>query len=101
PHWHPYHVQYARALERYGITVEPGDEFSDRELIRAGGAVDVIHLHWLEHLWCGPSFFGRMRILVGLRRYLRLANRLGYRIFWSVHNHASHEGGTWGDGLGF
>ncbi|MBI3408475.1 MAG: glycosyltransferase family 4 protein [Planctomycetes bacterium] len=88
-------------MRAYGIVIEPGMEFSNRSLGENADSIDAIHFNWLEHLWAGSSLFKRIRAVVGVRNYCRFAKRLGKRIIWTVHNHAEHEGGKWGDRFGF
>jgi glycosyltransferase involved in cell wall biosynthesis len=58
-------------------------------------AVEVLHFHWPE-LYFRPH---RLRSAVGFAARLVLARLLGYRLAWTVHNAAPHEGATRGTRL--
>src|SRR6476469_9420063 len=87
--FHPYIELYSRAMLEHGIEVTPGMELSNRYLADHASAIDGIHLHWPEQLWQGRSLISKLRGLIGLVRYCRLARKLGKRVIWTVHNHES------------
>jgi beta-1,4-mannosyltransferase len=63
---------------------------------------DAVHIHWPEELWRirgrGPA--SRLRGVVGLRRFLRVAAALGLKRIWTLHNLEPHEGSDWVDVVG-
>ena len=75
----------------------------DRWLQDNVGRIDAIHFHWPESLWRdrGNSWLGKLRGVVGLTRYLRLAAKLGIKRIWTMHNLDHHEGSNWVDRLGY
>jgi len=81
-------------LEKLGIDVADGRS-GVRWLFRHRGAIGVLHFHWPER------HFDRTRLASALGFAVRLlvARALGYRLVWTVHNAAPHEGATRGDRL--
>lgn len=96
--WHAYQKLLARALTNCGYDVVQGDEFNDNAL--ATTDQDVLHFHWIERLWDGPSYLGRIKCLLGVWRYLRKAKRLKKLIVWTVHNHKPHQNPSVLDSIG-
>jgi glycosyltransferase involved in cell wall biosynthesis len=90
----PYQRLFYAALAPHGVSVTSGLTISDDALGDLGTQLDVIHLHWPEYLWRvhGNGVFAQMRLIVGMARFLRLARRLGIRVWWTAHNLAPHEG---------
>lgn len=88
----PYVSLLARGLEEHGVSTRITPTFGLRTLFDARQHdVDVIHLHWLELLIAapGPTRQGlRLRWLLSM---LTLAQRLGIRLVYTVHNLAPHE----------
>jgi glycosyltransferase involved in cell wall biosynthesis len=55
------------------------------------GCVDLIHLHWPESHYQFPNpAYSFLKWLYLIRR-LKAAERLGYRIVWTVHNLEAHD----------
>src|SRR5690606_27918244 len=52
-------------------------------------AENILHIHWINRLF-RPGDSGanrREQFLEGLRRQ----QRVGFRVFWTIHNYLSHE----------
>ena len=86
------------ALQRRGARPFARTAPSIVELLTAGGTegVDVIHLHWVEHLLRRPAPRGLWRPAMALRAVhllfaLWLARRRGVRTVWTIHNIAPHD----------
>ncbi|HJQ75403.1 MAG TPA: glycosyltransferase, partial [Gaiellaceae bacterium] len=81
-------------VERLGVEVVDGRS-GLRWLLAHRRRVRVLHFHWPER------HFRRGRLVAALGFGLRLlaARLLGYRIVWTVHNLAPHEGVGLGDRL--
>lgn len=90
----PYQKRFYDALAPYGVRSVQELLISDEALLRLQDQVDVVHLHWPEYAWrLGDSSAAtQVRRIVGLVRFLRLARRLGKRIWWTAHNIEPHEG---------
>jgi beta-1,4-mannosyltransferase len=93
-HGNPYQRLFYGALEQYGVRAVAGLCINDGELKRLAKDLDVVHLHWPEYAWrvSGDGLAAQLRLIVGLARFLRLARRLGIRIWWTAHNLVPHEG---------
>ena len=91
----PYQRLFAAALERHGVAMEPGRQIDDQVLTGQRDHVDAVHFHWIEGLIAATTGLAKLRRAVGLYRYCRCARRLGIRVVWTVHNHTSHEEGSW------
>jgi glycosyltransferase involved in cell wall biosynthesis len=101
---HPYLRGLYDALRPHGIELSvDGLPFTDRFLREERGRFDGIHLHWPEHLWGAGSAGRRSRLrgVIGMWRFLRLAQRLRVPIIWTVHDLAPHERGDWVDEVGY
>lgn len=96
--WHAYQECFAQAIAPYGYESKAGGEFSSAKL-QASDA-DILHFHWIERLWDTPSTLGKLKCLVGVYRYLKLAKQLNKKIIWTVHNHYPHENASILDRLG-
>jgi glycosyltransferase involved in cell wall biosynthesis len=85
------------------VTVTEGLTINDEALKRLRPELDVVHLHWPEVAWRigNGSAMSELRLVAGLHRFLRLAHRLGLRVWWTVHNLAPHEGGSLINHLGY
>jgi beta-1,4-mannosyltransferase len=55
------------------------------------GCVDLIHLHWPESHYQFPNPAYSFLKWLYLMRRLKAAERLGYRIVWTVHNLEAHD----------
>ena len=96
-----YQEEFYRALGPVVQSVTREIVIDDGWLRRKAADLDVLHFHWPERVWRrAPSLRGRLRILLGLWTYLRLARRLGIRIWWTAHNLAPHEDASFVDQLG-
>lgn len=96
----PYFTLYHSALSNRGISTTDDLEIDLAWLKRRAAEVDGVHLHWPESIW-RRDFAGEGRVvrvaraagrLLQLRRFLRVAGRLGIRRIWTVHNLEPHEG---------
>ena len=90
----PYCELLSDALARAGADVVDGS-WRLAFLLGARRRVGVLHLHWPER------HYRRDRLTSALGFVLRLlvARALGYRLVWTVHNAAPHEGSTAGSRL--
>ena len=81
-------------VERLGVDVVEGRS-GVRWLLAHRGRVRVLHFHWPER------HFDRRRpgSALGFALRLLLARALGYRLVWTVHNLAPHDGTNAGDRL--
>src|SRR5262249_51713199 len=81
-------------VERLGVDVLEGRS-GVRWLLAHRGRVRVLHFHWPER------HFDRRRAgsALGFAVRLLLARALGYRLVWTVHNLAPHDGTNAGDRL--
>jgi glycosyltransferase involved in cell wall biosynthesis len=91
----PYLALLARALGDAGVevTLVPGPGL--RWALTHGRRLDVLHLHWPEHLVRRrgsrtPRVMEAMRA-VRLAAALALLRSLGVRVVWTVHNARPHE----------
>jgi glycosyltransferase involved in cell wall biosynthesis len=93
-HGNPYQELFYGALAPHGVRVVEGLTINDLALRKLASDVDIIHLHWPEYAWRvqGDSMVSELRLIVGLARFLRLARRLGLRVWWTAHNIVPHEG---------
>jgi glycosyltransferase involved in cell wall biosynthesis len=96
--WHAYQECFAQAVAPHGFVSKAGGEFSSA-MLRESSA-DILHFHWIERLWDTPSLLGKVKCLVGIYRYLRLAKQLNKKIMWTVHNHYPHENNSFIDRVG-
>lgn len=92
----PYQPLLHAALEREGATILPGREPGPLWAWRAGGGVDVAHLHWIEPIVRPyPPHRGAAAVAAfraaRLEAALRMLRRVGARIVWTVHNIRPHE----------
>jgi beta-1,4-mannosyltransferase len=90
----PYCALLSAHLERIGVDVIEG-QIGVPWLLRMRGAVQVLHFHWPE-LYFRPL---RLGSAIGFAARLLFARLLGYRLVWTVHNAAPHEGATLGTRL--
>lgn len=107
----PYLKLFHAAMLRHGIAYDSGIGQTVEFLQANAGKFAGIHIHWPEGLWRYTDSRGgvrrvltqmrKARRLWELRRFLRTARRLGYRIVWTVHNAAPHEGPSWADRVGY
>lgn len=96
--WHAYQQEMAEALSQFGYEVVQGDDFTDQSLIKT--SQDILHFHWIERLWDAPTWFGKLKCLMGCIFYLRKAKALNKMIVWTVHNHLPHQNSNIFDWLG-
>jgi beta-1,4-mannosyltransferase len=74
-------------VQRLGVRVVEG-RTSLRWLVANRRHVGVLHLHWPELHYRGGSVVAALALVVRLG----LARLLGYRLVWTMHNAAPHEG---------
>ena len=88
----PYAGLLARALERLDIYLELGDySLSPEWLEEKRSTHDVLHLNWLHHFYRAPDLEGTLERYTRFSENLTLAQRMGYRIVWTLHNIYPHE----------
>jgi glycosyltransferase involved in cell wall biosynthesis len=86
----PYQHLLTAELEKLGVHVEHLDGMPPAAwLLRNRGRVRVLHLHWLYGLYM-KHLLTPARLLAFLARF-GLAQRLGYRFVWTVHNILPHR----------
>lgn len=86
----PYQHLLTAALQENGVQVEHLDGTpSAAWLLRERQRVQVLHLHWLYGLYM-RRLLTPIRLLGFLSRFW-LAQRLGYKIVWTVHNILPHR----------
>src|SRR5262249_14221993 len=90
----PYCELLYRHVARLGIEVVEGSSRL-RWLLRHRRRVRVLHFHWPERHCRRES----PRSALGFAVRLVVARALGYRLVWTVHNAAPHEGTSAGDRL--
>jgi len=89
----PYCDLLYREVAATGTRVADDGELSPAWLVRNRGRVDVLHLHWPELYYRGPSARVTTRSAASFVGALLVARALGYRIVWTVHNEVPHERG--------
>jgi beta-1,4-mannosyltransferase len=99
----PYMELFYGALAPYGVEVADHFAVTDEHLRASVGHIDAVHLHWsVEMLWGSSGrLSGRIRGLIGLWRWLRLARSLGIRVIWTVHDIEPHGGQRPLDSVGY
>lgn len=99
----PYLSRFRDALEGDGVTFSPSHPLTPSWA--RSRPVDVVHLHWLEHIVRRPSAPGLTGPLTYAKagRFLATLAALrnaGVRVVWTVHNLTPHEPMyPWLDGL--
>lgn len=87
----PYQRLLYQAIQADGIMVHPVNELSLlASLMPKPGYRNVIHLHWLNAIFSDPT----VEFEQGAEQFLHLLKKLkerGFIIYWTVHNHLSHE----------
>jgi len=73
-------------LSKHGVSI---DEFSTARLLF--GKYDILHLHWPEHHFIGPSVVRTLLRAVRLLGILSMARVCGTRLVWTVHNLRPHK----------
>jgi glycosyltransferase involved in cell wall biosynthesis len=105
PGINPYCQLYYGALARDGVEVEYVDDIIRLPLAGPSGrAFDAVHFHWnIERIWraFGRGSAGRLYGVAVWYRCLRRLKRAGITVFWTAHELAPPEGGTWVDRLGY
>ena len=99
----PYFGRYYGALAAHGFELVGTASFGDDFLRDRGHTFDILHVHWAhENVWRvrGPGRLARLRGVIGLWRFLRLARRMGKTVVWTAHDLESHEGRQFVDRLG-
>ncbi len=61
-------------------------------LLRTGRHYDILHIHWIEHLYLAPKAWQRRKGFLSVAAALILARLLGVRLVYTVHNLNHHEG---------
>jgi glycosyltransferase involved in cell wall biosynthesis len=89
----PYGGLLARAMGGIGIEMVAGyaREFNEEWVQANHGNVDVLHLNWLHLMYDAPDLMSRVARAATFINSLTLAQRLGYKIIWTVHNLYPHE----------
>ncbi len=98
-----YQTRFYAALQPSGVQVAYPSVVDDAWLRTASRAFDALHVHWPESLWRtrGRTWFGRLRGVAGVDRFLRAARRRGLKLVWTLHNLEPHESPDWLDRLGY
>ena len=99
----PYLYLFYNTLSKYNFHYSGGLNVNDDWLYKNFNKIDILHFHWPEDIWRVRSTnkIGRLRGVIGFWKYLRLANKLGIKIWWTVHNLEHHEGTDFVDKLGY
>ncbi|NKB66705.1 MAG: glycosyltransferase [Candidatus Latescibacteria bacterium] len=88
----PYAGLLARALEKLDIHLELGDySLSPQWLEEKRSTHDVLHLNWLHHFYRSTDLESTLERYAHFADRLTLAQRMGYRIVWTLHNIYPHE----------
>lgn len=61
-------------------------------MVRHLASADILHIHWIEHLYLAPSAWQRRKGFLSVMMALLLARLAGKRIVYTVHNLDQHEG---------
>ena len=91
------------ALQSEGIQIDDSLVYQNDWLHQHQSTVDGIHLQWAENFWPRRGEAGttrRLRSVFGLKRFLRIAKRLGLLRLGTLHNTQPHEGSDWVDHIG-
>lgn len=99
----PYIELFYKAISKHNIKLVGKCPSNDKSLQRNASRIDAIHLHWPEGLWRYAKNFrlGKMRGLLGLWRYLRIAHSCRIAVVWTVHNLEHHEGVNFADKIAY
>lgn len=79
-------------LAAAGVEIAGEAELSAAWLWRNRRRVAVLHLHWPEFYYRGPRGAVTARSVTGFVASVLLAVALRYRLVWTIHNAAPHEG---------
>ncbi len=89
---------YVRLLARGISAVLPSARISHSHflslpwLLRHLRNVDLLHIHWIEHLYLAPRAWQRRKGFLSVALALILARVWGIKIVYTVHNVNQHEG---------
>ncbi len=99
----PYLDLFYSNLSKFDFCHLRGLKVNDNWLYKNRDRIDILHFHWPEDIWRirSKNKTGRLRGVIGFWRYLRLANKLGIKTWWTVHNLEHHEGADFVDKLGY
>ena len=99
----PYLNLFYNALSKHGFSFSGGLKINDNWLCKNYKNIDILHFHWPEDVWRvrSKNKIGRLRGVVGFWKYLRLAHKLGIKVWWTLHNLEHHEGADIVDKLGY
>jgi len=87
--WHAYQEEFYDALKAYEIEALSGVPFTNTSLLESDAK--IVHFHWIERLWDCSGVFNKIKAVLGIKKYLHLARKLGKTVVWTVHNHYPHE----------
>jgi glycosyltransferase involved in cell wall biosynthesis len=92
----PYQRLLHEALARRGVDVLGPTRWTARWALQRAGAVDVVHLHWIEQLLSASphpvkGWVQAQLRAARLRTAVRHLRRRGTRVVWTVHNLRPHE----------
>ena len=100
--------QYARlyyeALSQYGVATGPPARIEDKFIHAYSGQIDAIQVQWVpEQIWRsrGAYPWQRLRGVLGLWTFFRLAQQNGIKILWTLHDAGPQEDKGWIDELGY
>lgn len=90
----PYVRLLARGVHAVAPQVEIGHTYflSLVWMIRHARAYDILHIHWIEHLFMVPRTWQRRKGFFSVVLALFLARLLNRKIVYTVHNLNQHEG---------
>ncbi len=90
----PYVRLLARGVHAVSPRLEVGHTYflSLRWVLRHARSYDILHIHWIEHLFMVPRTWQRRKGFVSVLLALLLARLLKRKIVYTVHNLNQHEG---------
>ncbi len=90
----PYVRLLARGVHEAAPQIEIGHSYflSLKWLLQQGRRYDLLHIHWVEHLFMVPQPWQRRKGFVSVSLALLLARLLGIKLVYTVHNLNHHEG---------
>ncbi len=90
----PYVRLLARGVHAVAPEIKIGHShfLSLRWLLQNAREYDLLHIHWIEHLYLMPKAWQRRKGFVSVALALTLARLLGLKLVYTVHNLNHHEG---------
>jgi glycosyltransferase involved in cell wall biosynthesis len=88
----PYGPLLAIAMEKLGITFQPGNyDFTRKWIEESRESSGVLYINWAHHFYKGDDLATAVRNLKRFTNNLQFSKSLGYRIIWTFHNLYPHE----------